>query len=52
VPNGAYVIDADNNLVFRGTWADNRKIESIIDMLLKWYAAGRPKTLPSKAADN
>ncbi len=52
VPNGAYVIDADNNLVFRGTWADNRKIESIIDMLLKWYAAGRPKAVPSKAADN
>ena len=43
VPNGAYVIDADGNLVFRGTWADSRKIESMIDMLQKWYAAGKPK---------
>lgn len=42
VPNGAYVIDADGRLVFRGTWADNRKVEHIIDMLLAWYAAGRP----------
>jgi hypothetical protein len=43
VPNGAYVIDADDNLIFRGTWADNRKIEHIIDTVLKWNADGRPK---------
>ncbi len=43
VPNGAYVIDADGTLVFRGTWADSRKVEYIIDTLLKWYAEGRPK---------
>jgi len=42
VPNGAYVIDADGNLIFRGTWADSRKIEHIIDTVLKWYADGRP----------
>ena len=42
-PNAAYVVDADGNLVFRGTWADSRKIEYIIDTLLKWYDEGRPK---------
>ena len=42
-PNGAYVIDADGRLVFRATWADSRKIEEIVDHLLKWYADGRPK---------
>ncbi|MBK9422515.1 MAG: redoxin domain-containing protein [Flavobacteriales bacterium] len=42
-PNGAYVIDADGRLVFRATWADSRKIEEIVDRLLQWYAAGRPK---------
>ncbi|MBL7964881.1 MAG: hypothetical protein JNM31_13675 [Flavobacteriales bacterium] len=41
-PNGVYVIDADGTLVFRGTWADVRKVEHIIDTLLKWYAAGKP----------
>lgn len=46
VPNGAYVLDQDDNLVFRGTWADSRKIEHIIDTLLKWYADGRPKAKP------
>jgi hypothetical protein len=43
VPNGAYVIDADGRLIFRGTWADSRKIEHILDTVLKWYADGRPK---------
>lgn len=43
VPNGAYVIDADNRLIFRGTWADSRKIEHILDYVLKWYADGKPK---------
>ncbi len=46
VPNGVYVFDVDDNLVFRGTWADSRKIEHIIDTLLKWYADGRPKAKP------
>ena len=41
-PNGAYLVDADGNLVFRGTWADDRKMEHMIDTLLKWYAAGKP----------
>jgi hypothetical protein len=41
-PNGAYVMDADGRLVFRGTWADSRKIEQMIDTLLAWYADGRP----------
>lgn len=48
VPNGAYVIDADNRLIFRGTWADSRKIENILDRILKWYADGRPR-LKSKS---
>ena len=43
VPNGAYVIDADGALIFRSTWADSRKVEYIIDTVLKWYAEGRPK---------
>ncbi|MBK9515125.1 MAG: hypothetical protein IPO05_16190 [Flavobacteriales bacterium] len=42
-PNGAYLVDKDGNLVFRGTWADARKMEHMIDTLLKWYKAGRPK---------
>jgi hypothetical protein len=42
-PNGAYIIDKDGTLVFRGTWADDRKVEHIIDSLLKWYKAGKPK---------
>jgi hypothetical protein len=41
-PNGAYLVDKEGNLVFRGTWADARKIEHMIDTLLKWYKAGRP----------
>lgn len=41
-PNGAYLVDKDGNLVFRGTWADARKIEHMVDTLLKWYKAGRP----------
>ena len=43
VPNGAYLVDADGNLVFRSTWADARKMEHMIDTLLRWYKAGRPK---------
>ncbi|HMC96502.1 MAG TPA: deiodinase-like protein, partial [Flavobacteriales bacterium] len=42
-PNGAYLVDKDGNLIFRGTWADARKIEHMIDTLLKWYKAGKPK---------
>lgn len=42
-PNGAYLIDKDGTLVFRGTWADARKMEHMIDTLLKWYKAGKPK---------
>jgi len=47
VPNGAYVIDADGQLIFRGTWADHRKIEHILDTLLKWEADGKPKKVPA-----
>lgn len=50
VPNGVYVVDKDGALIFRGTWADSRKIEHIIDSLLKWYAAGKPKHAPGKIA--
>ncbi len=42
-PNGAYLVDKEGNLVFRGTWADARKMEHMIDTLLKWYKAGKPK---------
>ena len=49
VPNGAYVVDKDGRLVFRGTWADARKIEHIIDTLLKWYRAGKPKNFSAAA---
>ena len=42
-PNGAYLVDKDGNLVFRATWADSRKMEHMIDTLLKWYKAGKPK---------
>jgi hypothetical protein len=48
VPNGVYVFDKDDNLVFRGTWADSRKVEQIITTLLKWYADGKPKAPPAK----
>lgn len=51
VPNGAYVVDADGRLVFRGTWADSRKIEHIVDTLLRWYAEGRPKAPPAVMKD-
>lgn len=40
VPNGSYVIDAHGKLIFRSTWADSRKIEQIIDTVLKWRAQG------------
>ncbi len=43
VPNGACVIDESGRLIFRGTWADSRKIEQILDTVLKWEADGRPK---------
>jgi hypothetical protein len=42
-PNGAFLVDKDGALVFRGTWADDRKMEHMIDTLLKWYKAGKPK---------
>jgi hypothetical protein len=47
-PNGAYLVDKDGKLVFRGTWADARKMEHMIDTLLKWYKAGRPKEFLAK----
>ncbi|MBK8500590.1 MAG: hypothetical protein IPL52_17655 [Flavobacteriales bacterium] len=47
-PNGAYLIDKDGNLVFRSTWADDRKMEHMIDTLLKWYKAGKPKVFEAK----
>lgn len=43
VPNGACVIDREGRVIFRGTWADSRKIEHILDEVLKWEAEGRPK---------
>ncbi len=43
VPNGAYVIDGEGRLIFRGTWADSRKIEQVLDTELKWEAEGKPK---------
>jgi len=46
VPNGVYVFDVDDNLIFRGTWADSRKIDHILEALLQWYADGRPKVKP------
>ncbi|HRH38502.1 MAG TPA: hypothetical protein PK760_09160 [Flavobacteriales bacterium] len=48
VPNGAYLFDEDGNLVFRATWADARKMEHMIDTLLKWYKAGKPKGFVAK----
>jgi hypothetical protein len=47
-PNGAFLVDKDGNLVFRGTWADARKMEHMIDTLLKWYKAGKPKNFEAK----
>jgi hypothetical protein len=47
-PNGAFLVDKDGTLVFRGTWADDRKIEHMIDTLLKWYKAGKPKDFGGK----
>ncbi|MFZ1688149.1 MAG: deiodinase-like protein [Flavobacteriales bacterium] len=37
VPNACYVIDRSGRLVFRGTWADSRKVEMVIDQLLEFY---------------
>lgn len=48
VPNGAYLVDKDGNLVFRATWADDRKMEHMIDTLLKWYKAGRPRAYEAR----
>ena len=42
-PNGAYLVDKDGAMIFRGTWADARKMEHMIDMLLKWYKKGKPR---------
>lgn len=42
-PNAAYVVDKDGTLIFRGTWADSRKIEHILTTLMRWYAEGKPK---------
>lgn len=43
VPNGAFVIDGEGRVIFRGTWADSRKIEQVLDTVLGWEADGRPK---------
>ncbi|MEO8068791.1 MAG: deiodinase-like protein [Flavobacteriales bacterium] len=37
VPNACYVIDRKGRLVFRGTWADSRKVEMVVDQLLDYY---------------
>lgn len=37
VPNSAYVIDKNGTMVFRQTWADSRKIEKVVDRLLRYY---------------
>ena len=50
VPNGCYVVDADGHLIFRGTWADSRKVEHIIDTVQKWYKLGRPKDFDAARA--
>ncbi len=42
-PNGAYLVDKDGNLVFRRHLGRCRKMEHMIDTLLKWYKAGKPK---------
>jgi Iodothyronine deiodinase len=42
VPNAAYVVDREGHLVFRGTWADSRKVETVVGTLQQWYAAGKP----------
>ncbi|SVC20156.1 uncharacterized protein METZ01_LOCUS273010, partial [marine metagenome] len=34
LPNPAYVIDANGTIVFKSTWADAEKIETVIDKLL------------------
>jgi hypothetical protein len=47
-PNGAFLVDKDGTLVFRGTWADERKMEHMIDTLLKWYKAGKPNGFGAK----
>lgn len=39
VPNACYVIDRNGRLVFRGTWADSRKVEMVVDQLLEYYKA-------------
>jgi hypothetical protein len=36
VPNSAFVIDQNGVLVFRATWADSRKIETVVSKLLEW----------------
>lgn len=48
VPNGAYVIDREGRLIFRGTWADSRKIEQILDTVLQWEAKGKPTLTPRR----
>ncbi|MCB0773019.1 MAG: hypothetical protein KDB93_06565 [Flavobacteriales bacterium] len=47
VPNGAYVINAKGQLIFRGTWADNRKIEHILDTVLG-MAPGDPGVMEDR----
>ncbi|MFQ5698495.1 MAG: TlpA family protein disulfide reductase [Myxococcota bacterium] len=34
VPNSAYVVDRSGRIVFRATWADSRKIEKVVEVLL------------------
>lgn len=35
-PNSAFVFDQNGTQVFRGTWADSRKIAKVVDILLEW----------------
>jgi hypothetical protein len=41
VPNAAFVIDRNGTLVFRGTWADARKVEHVLDELIRYQKAGK-----------
>ena len=39
VPNSAWVIDREGTIVFRSTWADSRKLEQVVDRLLRFERA-------------
>lgn len=50
-PNAVFVFDRNDRLIFRGTWADSRKIEHILDTVLKWERDGKPKAKPTKPVE-